>query len=81
MITKRVVAWLLVGALGLPIVLCLLFALAQLLGAMQDAAGALAVLRVCLGLGVLWVVNLVALVIVPAVNSLDEPRDDGPRDP
>ena len=78
MIPQRAIAWLLVGALGLPIALCVLFALARLLETMQDAAGAAALQRVSLGLFALWVIDLVALLIVGAINSLRvDPPEDG----
>jgi hypothetical protein len=78
MIPQRAIAWLLVGALGLPIALCVLFALARLLETMQDAGGAAVLQRVSLGLFALWVIDLVALLIVGAINSLRvDPPEDG----
>ncbi len=46
MISQRAVVGLIVGALGLPVALCVLYALVQLLEAMQDFAGADVVRRV-----------------------------------
>ena len=79
MIPPRVIVWLLVGALGLPIVLCVLVGLAHLLEAMQDQAGAAAVARFALAIGVLWVLDLVALLILQAIRSLtsDSPSQPG----
>jgi hypothetical protein len=77
MIPQRAIAWLIVGALGLPIALCLLFALARLLEAMQDFAGADVLGRVNLGLFALWAINLVALLILAAINSLNHPPPGG----
>jgi hypothetical protein len=68
-ISQRWTVWLIVGALGLPIVLCVLLGLANLLGAMQDAAGAVVVNRFALAIGVLWVIDLIALVILQAIQS------------
>jgi hypothetical protein len=76
MIPHRVVARLIVGALGLPIALCVLYALAKLLEAMQDFSGADVLGRVNLGLFALWAINLVALLIVSAINSLNNHPPD-----
>ncbi|HZZ27283.1 MAG TPA: hypothetical protein VFE46_04685 [Pirellulales bacterium] len=73
MISQRAVVWLIVGALGLPIAMCLLFALVKLLEAMQDQAGADVLSRVNLALFAAWAINLVALLIVAAINSLNHP--------
>jgi hypothetical protein len=73
MIPQRAVVWLLVGALGFPIAMCVLFALARLLEAMQDQTGADALGRVNLALFAVWTVNLVALLIAAAINSLRNP--------
>ena len=61
------------AALGLPIAMCVIYALARLLEAMQDLSGADSLGRVNLGLFALWVINLVALVIVSAINGLTPP--------
>jgi hypothetical protein len=68
-ISQRLLVWLIVAALGLPIVLCVLLGLAKLLDAMQDADGAVGVGRFALAIGVLWVIDLVALVILQAVQA------------
>ena len=82
MIPQRVIAWLIVGALGLPVALCVLFALARLLEAMQDFSGADVLGRVNLGLFALWTINLVALLIVAAINSLNHrPPGSGDVEP
>lgn len=72
MILQRAVVWLLVGAVGLPIAMCVLFVLARLLEAMQDLAGADALGRVNLALFALWAIDLVGLLIVAAINSLNQ---------
>jgi hypothetical protein len=79
MISQRAVFGLIVGALGLPVVLCVLYALAKLLEAMQDFAGADVLGRVNLGLFALWAINLVALLIVSAINSIKQ-EPPAPRD-
>jgi hypothetical protein len=70
-ISQRVILGLIVGAVGLPIVICVLLGLSYLLAAMNDVAGAQCVGRFCLAAGVIWVVDLVALLVVLAVHSLD----------
>jgi hypothetical protein len=76
MISQRAVIGLIVGALGLPIALCVLYAVAKLLEAMQDFTGADVLGRINLGLFALWAINLVALLIVSAINSLKQPPPD-----
>ena len=76
---RRAIFWLLVAALGLPISMCVLYALARLLETMKDEAGANALGYVNLGLLALWIIDLVALVIVQAVNSLGGPPSEGPE--
>jgi hypothetical protein len=71
---QRILVALLVGALGLPILMCVLFALGRLLAAMQDAVGADAVGRISLALYVLWAADLIGLVVVQAVLSLNGPQ-------
>jgi hypothetical protein len=70
-IPQRAILGLIVGALGLPIVICVLLGLSYLLTAMNDQAGAVAVGRFCLAAAALWAINLIALVIAFAINSLD----------
>jgi hypothetical protein len=69
---------LLIGALGLPILLCVMFAVGKLLEGMNDVAGATALERVGLGLFILWAVDLIGLVIVQAIQSAgpNRPPDD-----
>ena len=74
MVLQRFIGVLLIGALGLPILLCVLFAVARLLEGMQDAAGAAALGRVGLGMFILWTVDLICLVIVQAIHSLSGPN-------
>jgi hypothetical protein len=76
---QRLLAGLLFSALGLPILLCVVFAVAKLLEGMQDAVGAVALERVALGLFILWIADLIGLVIVLAIHSLGgtrRPPDD-----
>ncbi len=73
----RLLVGLLIGALGLPIVLCVLTAAARLLEGMQDLPGAAALGRISLACYILWAIDLVGLVIVQAVQALG----GGPRNP
>jgi hypothetical protein len=76
-IGKRTLLLLVAGALFAPIAIVLVLAVATLLGAMQDEAGQYALKRVALGLGMLWALDLVGLVVVLAVNALaDEPGEE-----
>jgi ABC-type Mn2+/Zn2+ transport system permease subunit len=75
---QRAIVWLLVVALGLPIAMCVLYALARLLETMKDEGGANALGYMNVALLALWVIDLVALVIVQAVNSLGGPPPDDP---
>jgi hypothetical protein len=75
-------ARLLIGVLLLPLAIVLAVAVAGLLSAMNDAAGAYVMNRLALGLGIVWVLGLIALLLALAVNSLQEgpPRDGAPED-
>ncbi len=71
MISQRAILGVVIGAVALPIVICVLLGLSHLLLAMQDQAGARALSRFCLAAGVLWVIDLIALLVVLGINSLD----------
>ncbi len=77
MISRRVLVVLVAGSLALPIVALILLAAGQLLAAMHDTLGAAVLGRVALAVGLTWVVGLVALVIVQALDRLGPP----PRPP
>ena len=70
MIGKRTLLMLVAGALFAPIAIVLVLAVATLLGAMQDDAGQYALKRVALGLGMLWALDLVGLLIATAMHLL-----------
>ena len=68
---------LLAVALVLPIALAVILGVAALLGAMGDAIGARVLGWIGLGVGLVWIVDLVCLVMVQALGSLmDRPADD-----
>ena len=76
----RLLVGLLIGALGLPIVLCVLIAAARLLEGMQDAPGAAALGRISLACYILWAIDLVGLVIVQAIHALAGGNRDDQKD-
>ena len=71
---QRFLVGLLIGALGLPILLCVVFAVARLLEGMQDVAGATALGRIGLGLFIVWIADLIGLVVLQGIQSLGGPR-------
>lgn len=73
-ISRRILAWLVIAALVLPIALSVTVAAARLLAAMQDAAGSAALDRVALVLGIVWVVDLVCLVISVALALIESSK-------
>jgi hypothetical protein len=76
-VSKTALLLLLAGAVVLPIGTSVVLGLAVLLGSLGDPAGATALRWVALGLGVVWVVNLVLLVLVQAFHSLSDSDDPG----
>lgn len=73
MFLRNALAALLVAALVLPIAELVMLGLARLLAAMGDEAGAVVLDRISLAGGILWTVDLVALLLVVAIRSL--PRE------
>jgi hypothetical protein len=64
---------LLIAALVLPVAIVIVVAAARLLTAMQDDAGALALERVGLALGIVWAIVLVCLVLVMGLAAVLPP--------
>lgn len=75
-ISNRIVLSLLIGAILLPITLCVVFGVGSLLAQMGDAAGATVLYRIALAGGILWAVDLVALLLALAVASLRGPDEE-----
>jgi hypothetical protein len=75
-ILDRVVLWLTVAAVLLPITLCVVVGVAALLNQMGDAAGGAVLHRIALGGGILWVIDLVCLVLTVAIGSLHGPDEE-----
>lgn len=79
MLAHRFTLALLVGALGLPILLCVLMGVGRLLVGMGDAAGSEVVGRLMLAFFVVWLTDLIGLVVLQAIQSLggsNRPPDD-----
>jgi len=74
-IAKRVVAGLLAALILVPIAALLTLITSYLLAAMQDAAGAAALGRIVLALGLLWAIVVVALLLALGINELGPPRE------
>lgn len=69
-----------VGALGLPLALCVVLGGARLLVAMDDAAGAIVLGRVALALALLFAFDLVLLVVLLGVDALGRRENQTDRD-
>jgi hypothetical protein len=74
-VARRFVLLLVAGLLVLPIAAWAIVAVSSLVGAMGDSEGEILLRRLAWGCGALWIVDLVSLVVVQALNSLgdDEP--------
>jgi hypothetical protein len=72
----RLMLYLIAGLVMLPIVLSVLLALARLLSAMGDGLGALVLDRIALGVGIVWLVDFIALVLVLALERIGPPGGD-----
>lgn len=71
---QRFILGLLIGALGLPILLCVLMAVGRILAGMGDLQGSEVVNRIGLALFIFWAADLVGLVVVQAIQSLGGPN-------
>jgi hypothetical protein len=67
---RNLVTLLLIAAVVLPIVVCVLVAVGAMLAAMNDAMGGAVLGRIALAAGLIWGIDLIALLLVLAVNSL-----------
>ena len=73
---QRVLLLLIAAALFLPVATIVLWSLARALVTMGDAPGSSVLDRVALACAVLWVLDLVFLILVQAIDRLFPP--DGP---
>ncbi len=78
-VPRAAILLLVVAALILPVGVSVLVGLARLLATMGDASGGVALNWIAFACGILWVLDLVCLVLVQAINSLGGP--DGPDEP
>ena len=78
LVPRPVLRLLVAGILLLPITICVILAVRALLVAMDDTTGGNVLEYVAWGCGVLWVIDLVALVVVQGLGALvgsDEPPE------
>ena len=68
--------FLLVAGLLMPVAICVVMALSALLTAMHDEVGGAVLRYVALAGGVVWVVDLVAIVLVQAIDTLTRPDEE-----
>lgn len=71
MITRRALSLLVSVGCLLPIALVIVLGVARLLSAMQDANGAAVLDRIALGLGILWALDLVVLLLALGIRALE----------
>lgn len=71
MIDRKVLVGLVTAAVLTPMVVLIVLGVSKLLMALGDTAGALCLDRIALCGGVLWGIDLVVLLIVLGINSLD----------
>ena len=79
LVPRRFLLGMTAAAVVLPIAVLVIWALAVLLAAMDDPAGALVLKRIAQAGGIFWVLDVIFLVISQAVNTLTE--DDSPGKP
>jgi ABC-type transport system involved in multi-copper enzyme maturation permease subunit len=72
LIPRAVLHLLAAGLVVLPIAICVILAVAALLGEMGEPPQQSPLKWVALGVGILWVVDLICLVLAQALNSLAE---------
>jgi len=68
---RRILLWLVAGALFIPVAIVLIAGVGRLLAAVGDADGARLLDRTALFAGLLWALSLIGLPIVLALQSLD----------
>lgn len=76
MITRRVLNLLVTVGCLLPIALVIVLGVARLLSAMEDASGAVVLDRIALGLGILWALALVVLLLALGIRALEGTREE-----
>ena len=74
-VSSQVLLALIVAGLALPIMICVVLALASLLAAMGDIMGGAVLRYVALAGGVVWIVVVVGLIFVQAIHGLGRSDD------
>ena len=72
-ILSRLLTPLILAGVLLPITLCVILGVAALLAQMGDSAGGAVLNRIALAGGILWVIDLICLVLILAIDSLRGP--------
>jgi len=75
LIPRRCVLTLIVATIFLPIILCVVLGVAALLDVMGDTAGGGVLHRIALAGGILWIIDLIGLVLVLAIDALRGPNE------
>lgn len=79
-IILKLLAWSLIAAVLLPVVVAVVLGLGALLAAVGDAPGAVVCRRLGLVAGVLWLVALVATTVASGIAAIESAsRGDEPR--
>lgn len=73
---RKILTFLLIAAVLTPIFVIMLLGVGRLLSAMQDAGGALLLDRLALLLAVAWAVDLVAIVLLLAIDQVARQPED-----
>ena len=79
MISRKLIIRLTFAALALPVVLVVIGGTGMLLANMCDRTGSRVLGYVTLVLGIIWVTNLVFLILVQAISSIES--DEPPESP
>lgn len=69
-VPRRILVWLFAAAISLPAAIAVLCAFAWALRGMADAVGSVVLNRIAFGLGIVWVLDLVALLLLLAWQQL-----------
>jgi len=77
-VSSMVLLALIVAGLVLPITTCVVLGLASLLAAMGDAVGGAVLRYVALGSGAVWIVVLIVLILLQAIQRLGRSDDADP---
>ncbi|HZZ73150.1 MAG TPA: hypothetical protein VFE24_12920 [Pirellulales bacterium] len=75
MISSRILLVLVVVAVVLPIAICVVGGTGELLSMLGDRTGAMVLEYGALGLGLIWIIDLILLAIVQGINGLSGPPD------